>query len=316
MGRMMIERRMARRPSPGATAAARLAGQLEDSMVHEDIKALAAFMARMPGLAVLTGAGVSTASGIPDYRDDSGDWKRSPPMQHQTFMESHAARQRYWARALVGFRTLREASANPAHHALAELEARGHVAGVITQNVDGLHRQAGSQRVIDLHGRADVVRCMGCGALRRRHDLHDELGELNPDWLELGANVAPDGDADLERDFADFRVPSCGRCGDGIWKPDVVFFGDSVPRDTVEEAFSLLDECRGLLVVGSSLMVYSGYRFARRAARDGKPMACLNLGRTRADALFDLKVTTSAETGLTALLEVLEEKALRPADRA
>ncbi|RAW08459.1 NAD-dependent protein deacetylase [Halomonas elongata] len=291
-------------------------GNRGGGMAHEEIEALAAFMTRTPGLAVLTGAGVSTASGIPDYRDDEGDWKRSPPMQHQVFMDSHAARQRYWARALVGFRALHEARPNPAHRALAELEARGLVTGVITQNVDGLHRRAGSRRVIDLHGRADVVRCMACGARRMRHDLHDELGELNPDWLELGASVGPDGDADLERNFSDFRVPSCQRCGDGIWKPDVVFFGDSVPRDTVTEAFSLLDECRGLLVVGSSLMVYSGYRFARRAARDNKPMACLNLGRTRADDLFDLKVTASAETGLTALAEALEEMAARPADQA
>lgn len=281
-----------------------------------DIETLAAFVARTPRLAVLTGAGVSTASGIPDYRDDAGDWKRSPPMQHQVFMDSHAARQRYWARALVGFRALREARPNPAHRALAELETTGHVAGVITQNVDGLHQRAGSRRMLDLHGRADVVRCMGCGARRMRHDLHDELGDLNPDWLALGASVGPDGDADLERDFADFRVPSCERCGDGIWKPDVVFFGDSVPRGRVDDAFALLEEASGLLVVGSSLMVYSGFRFARRAARDGKPLACLNLGRTRADDLYTLKVAASAENGLAALVEALEVMALRPADQA
>lgn len=278
-------------------------------MADDSITALAAFMAETPGLAVLTGAGVSTASGIPDYRDDQGDWKRSPPMQHQVFMDSHAARQRYWARALVGFRALREAQPNASHSALAGLEQQGWISGVITQNVDGLHQRAGSRRVVDLHGRADVVRCMECGARRMRQELHDELGQLNPEWLELGAQAAPDGDADLERDFHGFRVPACAGCGDGIWKPDVVFFGDSVPRSTVDEAFALLDECQGLLVVGSSLMVYSGYRFARHAAQDSKPMACLNLGRTRADALFDLKVSASAEQGLEALADMLSETA-------
>ncbi|RTQ99187.1 NAD-dependent protein deacetylase [Halomonas nitroreducens] len=271
-----------------------------------DIEALAAFVADTPRLAVLSGAGISTASGIPDYRDDRGDWKRSPPMQHQLFMASHAARQRYWARALIGFRALQQAEPNAAHRALARLEATGRVAGVITQNVDGLHRRAGSRRVIELHGRADLVRCMGCGASRMRHDLHAELASRNPGWLDTGARAGPDGDADLEADFAGFRVPSCTRCGDGIWKPDVVFFGDSVPRPRVAEAFALLEEAGGLLVVGSSLMVYSGFRFAREAARAGKPVACLNLGRTRADELYSLKVSASAETCLAALAEALE----------
>ncbi|MDN3555741.1 NAD-dependent protein deacetylase [Halomonas maura] len=268
---------------------------------------LADFVAHTPRLAVLSGAGISTASGIPDYRDDHGDWKRSPPMRHQVFMASHAARQRYWARALIGFRTLQQAEPNAAHRALVRLEAAGRVAGVITQNVDGLHRRAGSRRVIDLHGRADRVRCMGCGASRMRHALHAELAERNPGWLDTGARAGPDGDADLEADFAAFRVPACTRCGDGIWKPDVVFFGDSVPRARVAEAFALLEEAEGLLVVGSSLMVYSGFRFAREAARAGKPLACLNLGRTRADDLYTLKVAASAEAGLAALVERLEE---------
>ncbi|MBB3140538.1 NAD-dependent protein deacetylase [Halomonas organivorans] len=278
-----------------------------------DIEALVDFVARTPRLAVLTGAGVSTASGIPDYRDDSGDWKRSPPMQHRVFMGSHAARQRYWARALIGFRALQEARPNAAHRALARLEAAGRVAGIITQNVDGLHRRAGSRRVIELHGRADLVRCMGCGATRMRYDLHAELASRNPQWLDSGARAGPDGDADLEADFAGFRVPDCTRCGDGIWKPDVVFFGDSVPRVRVDEAFALVAEADGLLVVGSSLMVYSGFRFAREAARVGKPLACLNLGRTRADDLFTLKVAAGAEAGLTALVEALEETSRRPA---
>ncbi|MEQ6917686.1 NAD-dependent protein deacetylase [Halomonas aquatica] len=270
-----------------------------------DLEALLAFFDRHPRLAVLTGAGISTASGIPDYRDDHGDWKRPPPMQHQVFMASHAARQRYWARALVGFRTLQEASPNAAHAALARLEALGKVNGVITQNVDGLHQRAGSRRVIDLHGRADRVRCMSCGTRRMRHDLHAELADRNPHWQQVGARAGPDGDADLEADFSAFRVPGCTRCGDGIYKPDVVFFGDSVPRANVEAAFALLGESDALLVVGSSLMVFSGFRFARAAAREGRPIACLNLGRTRADDLYTLKVEAPADA-LSSLCETLE----------
>ncbi|WP_373182247.1 NAD-dependent protein deacetylase [Halomonas campaniensis] len=278
-------------------------GGVVDRQALDDLRA---FLERHSGLVVLTGAGISTASGIPDYRDRRGGWKRSPPMQHQQFMGSHAARQRYWARALVGFRTLGEARPNAAHHALARLEALGRIRGVITQNVDGLHQRAGSRRVIDLHGRADRVRCMGCGARRMRHDLHAELADRNPRWSTTGARAAPDGDADLETDFSSFEVPGCTRCGDGIWKPDVVFFGDSVPRDTVERAFDLLAESEALLVVGSSLMVFSGFRFARAAARDGKPIACLNLGRTRADDLYAVKLEAPVELALDALLAGLE----------
>ncbi|TDN96814.1 MULTISPECIES: NAD-dependent protein deacetylase [Halomonas] len=287
-----------------ATAAAR----------DDDLEALAAFVLRYPRLAVLSGAGISTASGIPDYRDDRGDWKRRPPMQHQVFMASHAARQRYWARALVGFRTLQDARPNAAHAAVARLEALGLVSGVITQNVDGLHQRAGSRRVVDLHGRADMVRCMSCGARRMRHDLHAELAARNPRWLESGARAGPDGDADLEADFSGFRVPDCTRCGEGIYKPDVVFFGDSVPRDTVAAAFALQAESAALLVVGSSLMVFSGFRFAREAAQVGQPIACLNLGRTRADDLYTLKVKAPAEA-LSALCDKLEGDSLRGLNR-
>jgi NAD-dependent SIR2 family protein deacetylase len=270
-----------------------------------DLMAFIDFVAQYPRLAVLTGAGISTASGIPDYRDESGDWKRSPPMQHQQFMTSQAARQRYWARALVGFRALQDARPNAAHHSLAGLEASGHVMGVITQNVDGLHQRAGSRNVIDLHGRADMVRCMRCHAKRMRHDLHAELMARNPQWSTRGALAGPDGDADLESDFSGFEVPSCSRCGAGIWKPDVVFFGDSVPRDSVERAFALLEASDALLVVGSSLMVFSGFRFAKAAAKQGKPIACLNLGRTRADELYAVKVSAPAEVGLERLVASL-----------
>ncbi|HSH49401.1 MAG TPA: NAD-dependent protein deacetylase [Halomonas sp.] len=275
-----------------------------------DIDALVDFIHTHRRLAVLTGAGISTASGIPDYRDAEGNWKHSPPMQHQEFMGSHGARQRYWARALIGFRTLEQARPNPAHQALARLEARGLVSGIITQNVDGLHQRAGSGRVIDLHGRAEMVRCMSCGVRQLRRELHAELADRNPDWLALSAAPRPDGDAYLERDFGGFEVPACGHCRTGIWKPDVVFFGDSVPAGTVSDAMDLLGESDGLLVVGSSLMVFSGFRFARAAARQGKPMACLNLGRTRADDLYRLKISEQAEPALTALEQRLDELGL------
>ncbi|AMC99132.1 NAD-dependent protein deacetylase [Halomonas chromatireducens] len=274
-------------------------------MAVEAYGRLADFLTRHPRLAVLTGAGVSTESGIPDYRDASGAWKCSPPMQHQQFMSSHAARQRYWARALVGFRTLHRARPCVAHTALADLEAEGLVAGVITQNVDGLHQKAGSRRVIDLHGRAEQVRCMQCGALRMRHDLHAELAECNPHWLDREAVAMPDGDADLESDFSNFQVPGCRRCGQGVWKPDVVFFGDSVPGERVARARAMIDEAGALLVIGSSLMVYSGYRFARQAASASKPIACLNLGHTRADALYTLKVEAPVGETLNAVSAML-----------
>ncbi|MFQ3790188.1 NAD-dependent protein deacetylase [Halomonas sp. A29] len=271
----------------------------------EAIERLQEFMSRHPRLAVLTGAGVSTDSGIPDYRDATGAWKCAPPMQHRQFMTSHAARQRYWARALVGFRTLHRARPGDAHRALARLEEAGGVHGVITQNVDGLHQKAGSRRVIDLHGRAEQVRCMGCGALRMRHDLHAELAERNPDWIEMKAEVRPDGDADIETDFSTFDVPGCRRCGQGIWKPDVVFFGDSVPSERVARARAVVEEAEALLVVGSSLMVYSGYRFARQAAAAGKPIACLNLGHTRADGLYSLKLEAPVGAVLAAVTAAL-----------
>ncbi|WP_355660732.1 NAD-dependent protein deacetylase [Halomonas salifodinae] len=274
---------------------------LQSESPQASLEALAAFIAGHSRLLVVTGAGVSTESGIPDYRDARGEWKRPPPMDHRHFMASHAARQRYWARALIGFRALSEARPGPAHRALAELEARGRLAGIITQNVDGLHQRAGSRRVIDLHGRAELVRCMRCDSRRMRHDLHAELEALNPRWRELGAAIGPDGDADLEADFGDFRLPACARCGDGILKPDVVFFGDSVPGERLAAAQAAIDAAQALLVVGSSLMVYSGFRLVRQAARAGKPVACLNRGRTRADDLYALKASLPIGESLAAL---------------
>ena len=191
---------------------------------------------------------------------------------------------------------------NRTHEALARLEARGRSELLLTQNVDRLHQAAGSTRVIDLHGRLDVVRCMGCGRESRREALQDQLAEFNPGWSELDAADAPDGDADLDGpDFASFVVPPCRSCG-GVLKPDVVFFGENVPRPRVEAAFAALDRADAVLVVGSSLTVYSGFRFVRAAAAEGKQVAAVNLGRTRADELLTLKVEQPCAEALAFLL--------------
>jgi NAD-dependent SIR2 family protein deacetylase len=260
------------------------------------------FVDRRRRLFVLTGAGCSVNSGIPDYRDADGAWKRSPPVTFQAFMGQAATRRRYWARSLIGWRRVSRARPNDAHRALARLEAMGKSEILLTQNVDRLHQAAGSGAVIDLHGRLDRVRCMGCGRVSPRQDLQDELARLNPQWLARDAADAPDGDADLDGvDFSDFAVPACARCG-GVLKPDVVFFGESVPRDRVEAAQRHLERADAMLIVGSSLMVYSGFRFVETAARAGKPAAAVNLGRTRADPLLTLKVQASCEAALAFLL--------------
>src|SRR5690606_10034070 len=273
--------------------------------------ALRDFVDRHAPLFVLTGAGCSTESGIPDYRDADGAWKRQQPIMLQPFVENPLARKRYWARGLVGWRHFGAATPNAAHHALARLERRGAIELLVTQNVDGLHRVAGSRALIELHGRADRIRCLSCGLQIARADFHRELARRNPSWAALDARNAPDGDADLEGlDFASFDVPACGSCG-GILKTDVVFFGESVPRERVAASMAALERANGMLIVGSSLMVYSGYRFALAAARLGKPIAAVNLGRTRADPLLTLKVAEN----YAAALERVERSAARAAAR-
>ena len=265
------------------------AAPLPEHTADEAADQLAAFLNRYPRLFVLTGAGLSTDSGIPDYRDSAGAWKRRPPVQHQDFMTYPDVRQRYWARSLVGWPLLRDAQPNNAHRYLAELEQRNYIAQVVTQNVDRLHQRAGSQQVIDLHVRADEVLCMSCGERETRSQVHERNWQLNPDFQHFTASVAPDGDADLEIDFSHFRPGDCLHCA-GILKPDVVFFGDNVPLPKRETAMAALKQSDALLVVGSSLMVYSGFRFCRQAAEWGMPMATLNIGHTRADHLLDLKL--------------------------
>ena len=254
------------------------------------VTSLSDFVARHQRLFVITGAGCSTDSGIPDYRDTNGDWKRTPPVTYQAFVGSLATRQRYWARSLVGWRRFGRAVPNAAHHALARLEQQGKMTLLLTQNVDRLHQAAGHRNVIDLHGRMDVIRCLDCEQRLARDDFQSEMLEMNADWANLDAADAPDGDADLEaQDFSSFDIPSCRHCG-GMLKPDMVFFGENVPRDRVDEGIRALHEADAVLVVGSSLMVFSGYRFVNAAARAGKPIAMVNIGRTRADELLTLKV--------------------------
>ncbi|HUQ11921.1 MAG TPA: NAD-dependent protein deacetylase [Steroidobacteraceae bacterium] len=274
------------------------------------MSALADFFAANARIAVLTGAGVSTSSGIPDYRDEQGEWKRARPVEFQPFMTNPKVRQRYWARSTVGWPIIRGARPNGAHRALAQLETRGLVSLLITQNVDGLHEAAGSRNVIDLHGRLDLVRCMSCAHTLPRTELQRELLARNPEWAKIEGRVAPDGDVDIDgRDFGAFDVPDCPVCK-GILKPDVVFFGENVPRDRVERAFEGVARADALLIAGSSLMVYSGFRFAEAAAAAGKPIAAVNVGRTRADHLLSLKISAPCEDVLEELDEDLSEKAL------
>ncbi len=263
---------------------------LAEAEVAVQAAPLVAFMASHRRLFVLTGAGCSTDSGIPDYRDARGEWKRAPPMTYQAFVGAAATRQRYWARSLIGWRRFHRAAPNATHCALVRLEQQGRLTLLLTQNVDRLHQAAGSRAVIDLHGRLDRVRCLGCEQQQPRDDFQTQLIRRNPAWAQRDAADAPDGDADLEeQDFSGFQVPACPHCG-GVLKPDVVFFGENVPRERVAASMQALAEADAMLVLGSSLMVYSGYRFAHAAAKAGKPIAAVNLGRTRADPLLSLKL--------------------------
>ncbi len=238
---------------------------------------------------VLTGAGCSTASGIPDYRDERGEWKRRPPVMIQAFRNEEATYRRYWARAYAGWPRFTSAEPSAAHHALASWERAGTLARLVTQNVDGLHQRAGSRAVIDLHGRLDVVVCLGCGQRTSRAAVQSAMAASNADWSATAA-AAPDGDADIDAAAVhSFRAPVCERCG-GLMKPDVVFFGENVPGDRYEDAREALSQAAALLVAGSSLMVYSGFRFVRQARDAGLPIAIVNRGRTRGDELADLKI--------------------------
>jgi NAD-dependent SIR2 family protein deacetylase len=270
--------------------------------LNVDAERLREWLDRHERLFVLTGAGVSTASGIPDYRDGEGAWKRTPPVTYQAFVGDRAVYRRYWARSFVGWPIFSRAEPNPAHRALAAWSNAERITALVTQNVDGLHQRAGSERVIDLHGRLDAAVCLSCGALQQRTSLQTQMREANADWRSGEASSAPDGDADIDAaNIVEFVPPHCSTC-DGMLKPDVVFFGENVPRARYAQALDALHAADALLVIGSSLMVYSGFRFARMAHERGIPMAILNRGKTRADDLATLKLDADCGEMLTAAL--------------
>jgi NAD-dependent SIR2 family protein deacetylase len=240
------------------------------------------------GVVVLSGAGLSTESGIPDYRGPSGLARRATPMSYQTFTGTRAARQRYWARSHLGWGLIARAAPNDGHRAVASLQARGLLAGVVTQNVDGLHQVAGAREVLELHGNLERVRCLACGDVTARSALDHRLRAANRGWRPQATAINPDGDVELV-DVEGFRIVDCALC-DGVLKPDVVFFGETVPRDRVDAAFALVETAGSLLVLGSSLTVMSGYRFVLRAAKLGVPVAIVNDGRTRGDGQATVKV--------------------------
>jgi len=248
------------------------------------------------GVAVLSGAGLSTESGIPDYRGPTGRARRAEPMTYQRFVGSAEARRRYWARSHVGWRQIGLAAPNAGHRAVAELERRGLIDGIVTQNVDGLHQAAGARRVIELHGGLDRVVCLSCRERTSRTELEERLRSANPGW-EARGQINPDGDAVLADEQVErFRVVDCATCG-GLLKPDVVFFGENVPRTRVDECFALVARARTLLILGSSLTVRSGLRFVTKAAALGIPIAIVNQGPTGGDA--EAVLTLDAPLGAT-----------------
>lgn len=267
--------------------------------------ALRDFVLKHPRLLVLTGAGLSQPSGIPVYRDSAGTWLRTPPIQHADFVNKPAARQRYWARSLVGWPRMALASPNAGHLALVQMEREGRVSQLITQNVDGLHQRAGQRKVIDLHGNLAQVQCLQCGQALPRAQMQTWLQQANPALQAPLAQMRPDGDADLpDALLLDVQVPACPDCG-GILKPDVVFFGGTIARERVEEVNQAVQACDAVLVVGSSLTVFSGFRICRDAHAQGKPVAALNQGVTRADPLLRLKVEEDCAQALAQLVSAL-----------
>jgi NAD-dependent SIR2 family protein deacetylase len=256
-------------------------------------------------IAVLTGAGCSTESGIPDYRGPLTRAKARNPVQYRAFVTSASARARYWARSALGWPRFRDFKPNAAHQAIASLQRAGRLTGLLTQNVDQLHQKAGSRELIELHGALAGVRCLSCGTLSARDELQPRLLALNPTLEVERFELAPDGDADLPDHLIEsFRVPACEQC-EGVLKPDVVFFGESVPRPRVDAALQIVDDAEVLLVVGSSLEVFSGHRYVLRAAERDIPVALINLGPSRADAHAHVHVDAKAGEVLPKLVAAL-----------
>ncbi|WP_122689744.1 NAD-dependent protein deacetylase [Pseudomonas viridiflava] len=280
-----------------------------DSPAREQLDTLGQHMAERPFL-VITGAGISTASGIPDYRDKDGVRRGKQPMMYQEFVNNPAARQRYWARAMLGWPRIRAAQPNAAHQALAHLQNSYAITGLITQNVDALHTQAGSREVIELHGSLHRVLCLDCHQRHDRAAIQEVMLEQNPYLLGVHAVQAPDGDTLLDPAFeAGFKVPSCPHCQGNRLKPDVVFFGENVALPTAAKAMLSAEQAEGLLVVGTSLMAWSAFRLCKAMAEQGKPIIAINHGKTRADELLDMKIEAPCEQLLPLLAEELTRSA-------
>ncbi|MEV6412745.1 NAD-dependent protein deacetylase [Kribbella sp. NPDC051718] len=255
---------------------------------------------------VLSGAGISTESGIPDYRGETGSLRTHTPMTYGDFVGSAAGRQRYWARSHLGWRTIARADPNAGHRAVAALQARGYVDGVITQNVDGLHGAAGARDVIELHGNLDRVICLDCRQTTPREELDRRLRSANPVFDAQATRINPDGDVELPDEVVkDFHLVDCTNCGSSLLKPDVVFFGENVPKTRVERCYRLIDDARAVLVLGSSLTVMSGFRFVRYAAKAGKPVLIINQGLTRGDPYAAVRVNLPLGEALTSLTGAL-----------
>ena len=269
------------------------------------VEKLTQFIRRHPRLVVITGAGISAASGIPTYRDDQGKWLRSDPIKHQEFIDSAQVRQRYWSRSLAGWPAVRNSLPGQGHRALVQLEQAGYIDLLVTQNVDRLHQRAGQRDMVDLHGRLDNVRCLDCAAEVHRELLQTQLERLNPGVSRAPGALLPDGDADVPDHVVDqFKVPACEACG-GVVMPDVVFFGGTVPRERVAQINAAITAADAVLAVGSSLTVFSSFRFCRLAAQLGKPLALLNRGETRADAIAQLKISRDCDGALAQVVEGL-----------
>ena len=251
---------------------------------------------------VLSGAGISTESGIPDYRGASGSLRTHTPMTYGDFVSSDVGRQRYWARSHLGWRTIARAAPNDGHRAVAALQAQGYLDGVITQNVDGLHQAAGARDVIELHGNLDRVICLDCQRTSPREELDRRFRAANPSFAGQATRINPDGDVELPDDVVrDFHLVPCVNCGSSLLKPDVVFFGENVPKPRVERCYRLIDDARAVLVLGSSLTVMSGFRFVRYAAKSAKPVLIVNQGITRGDPYAAARIDLPLGQALTDL---------------
>lgn len=262
----------------------------EISVRQAGVAELATFLGSHRRIVVLTGAGCSTGSGIPAYRDESGRWQRRQPIFYQDFLNKPAMQRRYWARSFFGWSVMQQARPGRTHRALAALAETGRLAGLITQNVDGLHQRAGHHDLIELHGGLERVLCLDCGRGCARSELQQRLKVLNPDWAPEILGINPDGDAELdERAYPGFRIADCDDCG-GVLKPDVVFFGESVPKPRLAATDRLVEGADAMLIVGTSLVVWSGFRLARRAAERGIPVVAVNNGLTRADGMLEFKL--------------------------